>query len=681
MGTRSGGRCLTAMRFGLVAAALLVTSSAGAWSRRDTAAEATPSVVHGKLDGETAVLRARFTLPVESETYNPGRLGVDLPLLGVVTSAIVTANGVAHPLGLLPADKAQASFDALSDPVEDPTRRGEKANAVLISGSPGRAEIGVAAARAGTLAIDLTVSAPTCFYRDARYVEVPASWREVSDPALRRVPIDAAAVSAACRANVDTSQDPDVATAWLRFATTELVKKPSGDRIGASAARLVLGDENLVRLDLAVAGKLADVPRDLATVVLVDASRSMSTAALEVQRQLVASYLRAAPASRVQVLAYARRTTPLLPGWTTAAQAAARVDRALRGMAPRNGSNFDQALADATEWLARVEGTRRIVLVTDERMGDRLAAVPPTSLRRLLPPGTLVHVIAIDAASIELQRDEDAKLASLASATDGMAVRAGPLEEPRVHDATLLVRPISLDQVTVKAPGWTTLDISEDRLHCGDDIPSRLSEGEACTWWGEGDAAAGPLVVEALVWGKRVQRVVRPDPNRGREVARELSVRGLVDDKRVERVNELARAVNGHWSLYGSWGGRAKYEFGLEVGISGGTSSCACTRSTTSFPAIGHGHPVFHQPVSLESQLRPLLATCEVEDARIRVELEMTGVEIVALTAHIEYPDVVSAAVERKRQACVEDALWDATPMLPEYPPHLTIPVELPRKR
>lgn len=669
------------MRPWLVAVAMLASSSAGAWSRRDTQIEAAPSAVHGTLEGDTALFRVRFTVPVDKVTYNAAQVGIELPILGVVTGATVTARGVAHPLDLLPAEKALAAFDSLAAAAEDPPVGGERTNAVLVSGSEGRAEIGIALGHAGPIVIELAVSAPTCFFRDARYVAVPESWIPVADLPLRSGPIDPDGVAEVCDANAHPMRDPEAKSSWVRFAAPELAKKPSGERVGASAARLVLGNDHVVRLDLAVAGKLGDIPRDLATVVLVDGSRSMSTEELDAQRQVVAAYLRAAPASRVQVLSFARRTTALLPGWTTAAQASARVDRALRGLAPRNGSNFDGALADAAEWLARVRGTRRIVLVTDERMSARLEGLSPTSLRRLLPADTLVHVVAIDPAKLALQRDESIHLAPLSASTDGMALRAGPLEEPDVQDATVLVRPISLDEITVKAPGWTAATTGSDRLRCGDEIPTSLREGQACTWWGEGDAASGPLVVEGLVWGKRVQRLVRPDPNRGREVAREISVRGTSGDERAGRVADLARAVNSRWSLYASWGGRAKYDEAYGLGLSGGGSSCDCFRTGIDGPRIGHGRITTRHPVSLEAQLRPLLAACEVDDARIYVQLEMTGIEIVALTASIDFPALLPAAVERKRQACVEDALWDAAPMLPEYPPHLTIPVELPRKR
>jgi hypothetical protein len=667
------------MRIRLVAAALLVTSSAAAWSRRTTETDMEPTVVHGKLEGPIAVFTVRYVVPVESSTYTGAFIGIDMPALGLVTAATATSNGVAHPLGLMPVDDAATKFAELASLDEGVVNGRDKTNAVTITASTGRAEIGVAVAQAGVVTIDVTIAAPTCFYRDVRYVNVPVRWRDIADVALRKIKVDAKAVSAACDPMLDDGFETD--TAWIGFAAPDLTRKPSGERVGAFAGRLALGEDHIVRVELALSSELGDVPRDLATVLLVDGSRSMSFDETEAQRQLVASYLQAAPQSRVQVLAYARHTTPLLPGWTTAAQAAARVDRGLRAIAPRNGSNFDVALAEAATWLERVQGTRRIVLITDERMAHRLEAVPPATLRRLLPAGTLVQVITVDEAEKQPRRDEDGRLAALAAATDGMAVRAGPIDEPGHLDATLLVRPISLDRVTIKAPGWTELDVSPDRTHCGNEPDELLREGQSCSWWGEGDASSGPVVVEGLVWGKRVQRLLRPDANRARDVARELSARDVLDEKLKNRVDGIARAVNSQWSLYTEWGGRAKYDGGFGFGMSGGGSSCGGCRARIGTLGRGRAIGVGRVPPDLVSQLQPLLAACNVADMQISATLEMTFLEIVDVTVQFGDWGEVPAAVQRKKQTCVEEALWGATPMLRRIEAHATYPVTFDAKR
>ncbi|CAN5868709.1 hypothetical protein BH11MYX3_BH11MYX3_22800 [soil metagenome] len=651
------------MRCRLAAAALLFAGTAQAWSHPtgDTGIE--PSVVHGTLAGPVATFTARYVIPVEAAAYTETLAQIDLPSQGVVTGATVLRNGAPLPLDLLGAEDAATRFGALSADEPGP---GERTSAVLISGEPGSVRIGVAAAHTGVWTIDLTVSVPSCFYRDMRYVSVPESWRKVADFSLRR-PLPEADEPAGCGGSNG---------AWIAFPAGELTRRRSGERIGTFAGRVALGDDHVVRLEVDLAGELSDLPRDLATVILVDGSRSMSAGEREAQQQLVASYLRKAPDSRVQVISYARFAKPLLPGWTTSSQAAVRVDRELRALAQRNGSNFDVALAEAATWLERITGTRRIVLVTDERMAERLATISPVTLRRMLPAGTLVHVVAVTSGDQQPVRDEEAKLAPLAASTDGMAVRTGSAKSPELLDATLLVRPISLDRIVVKAPGWTKINPGAEQP-CGDESDLLLAEGTACTWWGEGDASSGAILIEGLLWGKRTQRLLRADPTRGREVARELSAFGSLDEPLQSKANAMARAVNAHWSLYAQWGGTAKYTEGFGMGGTGGGGSCGCD----SIGTIGHGHMTgaYYPPIDLAAQLWPLLAACHVEDATIQVHLEMTLTEIVDLTATILPANATSSSALRRQQTCVEDALWDAAPMLSHVEETQTFDVSLHR--
>ncbi|MEO7096760.1 MAG: hypothetical protein ABI175_26110, partial [Polyangiales bacterium] len=161
--------------------------------------------------------------------------------------------------------------------------------------------------------------------------------------------------------------------------------------------------------------------------------------------------------------------------------------------------------------------------------------------------------------------------------------------------------------------------------------------------------------------------------------ARELSARDVLGEKLREKINTLARAVNEHWSLYVEWGGKAKYPGGFGFGMSGGGEFCGCDSHIGS---TGRGSltGVGWEPPDLASQLRPLLAACHVDAMRISVALEMTMIEIVDLTASIDFPDDTSAAVKRKQQTCVEDALWDATPMVRHVVPRTTYNVTLEAK-
>ena len=652
------------MRTPLVAAALLLARQADAKFVRTSDHEAAPVLVRGTLAGPIATFTVRFVITTDTDMYAQSYAGIALPPAGLVTGGTVARGGVTHRLDLLPANTAELSFSELS---ADEEESGERASAVLISGGAGEVQLGVAAPHSGVLTVDLIVASPTCFYKDARYVNVPESWLPAAASSLRHPMPKASELAEVCSAGLATS------TGWIGFPAPELIRRRPGDRIGAFAGKAELGEDHVVRVELDLAGVLSEVPRDLATVILVDGSRSMSRDEVEAQRQIVASYLRGAPGSRVQVISFARRARPLLPGWTQATQAAGRVDRELRALPQRNGSNFDAGLAEAAVWLQRIEGTRRIVLVTDERMADRLTETPAVTLRRLLPEGTLVHIVAVDAKAGQPARDEGAKLAPLAAATDGIAVRAGAVVEPAQLDATLLVGPISLDHVAIKAPGWTKLTPSA-QLACGEEFGLTLPEGHGCTWWGDGDATSGPVVVEGLLWGKRMQRVLSPDLGHARDVARELSTFESLDETLRSRAEAFARAVNNTWSLFVRWGGTHRYSSGYGFGASGGSSCCG-----DGIGSIGHGTGTGTGigPVDLEQQVRPLLAACHVDSDTIAITFEMTLVEIAELTVEISPPDKTPAAVVRRQQTCVEDALWEATLMLPEILDHVSYQVEL----
>ena len=657
----------------LVVACLLVSSMAHAgkvapWNdARAQGEDLAPAIVHGKLAGTVATLTARYLVRVEGG-YGPNTVSLALPERALVTSATVTADGTTHRLELLAAKDANDRFEQLT---ADPDGRAAP-SAVLISGGAGSVTLGVASPHPGFMSITLEMSAPTCFFRDARYVALPPSWTKL-DTELRARVVRPEPVSEACAIAADPEQRV------LGFPARELAALPSGDRIGGTAGRLALGTDHVVRVELDLAAALSDIPRDLATVIIVDASRSMGSGELESQRELALAYLRKAPESRIQVIAFARTARPLLPGWSIASQALPRVQRELEALAPRNGSNFDAGLAEAARWLARVEGTRRVVLITDEQFADRLAATPPASLRALLSPDTLVHVVATDHGASGIQRDDETSLAPLAALTEGIAVRLG-LDDKHVADATMLLRPIELAHVTVSAPGWKLINPDTSAHVCGSDDaanPDALGEGTACTWWGQGTAVSGPISIAGLLWNKRVTRVLRPDPAHARDVARELSALHTLDETAQLGADAAAHAVNEQWSLFARWGGHGGYGDDLMGGFA--TSGCGCDDGTFGIGTIGRGtfDGIAIPKLDLRSQLAPAVAACHLDRDRVEVELEMTMLEIVDVRVRVSPRSRKTPGELGALQTCVTEALWDATPMLPRPQPHATYTVTL----
>lgn len=638
------------MRRVLAAAVLLASAPAGA-DEADPEADpeadveiTAPAPIHigARLDADTARFAVRYVVRADRDGWAQRYYG--LPARGLVTAATVTEGGRRHALALVDAERASEEFYALWDRPAGKARRW----AVLLQAEPYTDNFSIlpAVARTAALVVDAQVSAPTCFHRDARYVAVPTDWLGALPATMHVSARESEVVTAACPRTPTHLHE----NRWVKFPARELARRPGGaERVAARAGRLALGTTGVVKVELNLAARVADVPADLATAIVVDASRSMTPEALEAQRDTIAAYLRAAPHGRVQVIAYAREARALLPSWTAAVQAAPRIERELRALQLRNGSNIAAGLRAAGDWLARTAGTRRIVLFTDEHLTTRDEHTH--ALDDALPPATLVHVVAL--GGNDLARDDEAKLARLAARTRGMSVRGGEGKP----DATLLARPISLDRVRIHTPGWQTLVAGEHACPttADDDEPASLAEGTQCTWWGRGDAVAAPFTVEGYLWGERVERVLRADLGRSLELVRELAAMRVLDEALQKLAERAARAVNSVWSLYATWGGDDGYGDNGGLGGVGWGTTCDCHGGFID----GIGGPGFlHGRVDLAPELARIARTCR-PDQRVDVEVETTREEIV---------DVTVQAVSAETRRCVEEALWNAWLVAPGAP-------------
>ncbi len=637
----------------LALAVLLVSSGATA---DDLVTTSRVTGMRADLAGTVATFRVSYAFTIHEAGYGNFVDHLELPPTALVTGATVRRDGMTRPLELVRAETATRQWGALASGQDEVSKQapGGQRSAVMIAGGPGAVDVSIASPRAGRVELDLEVAMPTCFFRDARHVVIPTTWATHARGTLRTVAKPGAAMMDACALSADGT--------WASFAAPEIARQRSGDRIGAFAGRLVTGEDHIVRVEVDLAATLADIPRDLATVLVVDASRSMTNAQRDAQRELVLSYLRGAKDTRVQVIAYARGARPLLPSWSVASRAVARVDRELRALAPRNGSNLDVGLEAAGTWLAQLEATHRVVLITDDLLSSRVRDIQPATLKRALPPGTLVHVVSTAGGGEGVIRDDTVDLGALAVATDGIGVRAGKGRDGPI-DATMLIRPISVDQVVVTAPGWSEFQGSIGTT-CGAAGGADLGEGDSCTWWGQGNVTSGPIAIAGLVWGTRVARVLRPDPAHGLEVARELSVANPLGGELVQRIELMARGVNQQWSLYTEWGGPGLYFDGVGFGLRG--MSCCGGGSFSSQPSSGIGAigGLQREPDDLTAQLAPAVAACQLERETARVTIEMTLLEIVDVSVAIETSTETHPSRLRKLTACIEDAIWDASPML-----------------
>ena len=596
--------------------------------------------VRAALAGAAATLVIRYEVDVAGPQLLRGALDLPLPPLALATGATVRVDGTVHHLALGSAAAIDDALDALG------TREGAARPWVFALHAqevPARTiGLDVGVPRPAHVVIDVAATAPTCFFRDARYVQLDATWRTAVEPAQLAEPGTALpALLATCARDNASAADDDIA--WLRLPTAEVASQPFGDRrIGVDTGAVATVHGEAARVEVALAGELADVPPDLHTAILVDNSRSLTPATAEQEAQLVLAYLDKVPATTfVQVVLYDRRPHALLPAWSTVAAARAQIAARLEQLALANGSNLDAALAEAGRWLASAPGTRRVIAFTDEELPWRLmargsdAVADQPALAALLPAGTLVHVVGVTGSGQLLSDEQPMALSQLAAQSGGMGFRTatGDDDTPAHHadDATVLARPVALEHVAIDAPGWTPLEGG----NCRADM--RLDQGASCVWLGTRppDTAAAPVRVTGTLWNRAFRRALVP--SRADEVAAARAVRSLasqLDDDLADDLDRASRAVGKAWSLVARWGAGGGYAGHFHV-VGRGTTGCGCDGGLTL--SSHHGtHTRIRVDDPLAHQLRSAVAQCHLAGAKISLDLEMTADEIVAVDAQVD---------------------------------------------
>jgi Mg-chelatase subunit ChlD len=640
---------------------LLVVLLAAAPARADEPtpeAPPLPRVVAGRLDGTVLRLGARFAVHGDGPgLWSPTSL--PLPEPSIVTGAVAISGASSHRLSLVDSDVARETFDAIQD--ADPAA--DREWAVRLSAESGTAEatVDVAAPRAARLEVEVELELPTCFYRDVRYATIPGDWRTVLDPAL------ASRARKHVEGLVESCGGQETST-WLAFPSHEIESAPGELHAGVLGGRLPLGKDHLARIELDLARQLSDVPADLHTAIVIDGSRSLSAREAAEQRAIVSAYLRAAPHGSVQVIAYARDARALLPAWTDATAALPKIQQALRELVARNGSNLDRGLQEASAWLARSDGTKRVVVFSDQRVAERLENAAPSLLQAMLPQGTLVHVVALTGGSGSLERADDVMFGGLAEATQGIGLR-GATDTHGDVDATILARPISLDRLRFSAPGWTELERKACVLAPDEEGEGSLGEGHACTWWGRGGVEAGPVTITGLAWNKRFVQMVRPDPVQRRQLARELTMTNALDGDVIRpAIERAAAALDSAWSLLATWGGTGGYNDVGMIGSIGGTSTGSCCSDFGTSSSDRGYSTVNLEPLDLRAQFADAVAHCKPDGARIEIAIELTQEEIVEVAVGV----TGAGAREQALHDCVVDAVWDTPVAVKNAPEHAT---------
>ncbi len=608
-------------------------------------------------------VRASAATQLDLVAHATGGPTLALPDHGAVIGAVVEADHGRLALARTPAAEALARVARYA---AEPGGRQRRGFALVSADARGAIEVHLGVPGPGVLRVALQVRAPTCVWKEQRWVRVPERWatqQAPRSPARRARDDEAAALAGRC-AGQPTGTVLEDGRVWVGLADPRLrTDAPGPAQIHVGVDRLGVDGQRLARVELALGRVLAPMPRAPHVVVLIDASRSLDDLAWASQLELLDGFLAAAPpATQVLLVPYARTARPLVPRWLDAGQARSAVRGALRQLALGNGSEVSVAVAEAGRWLRRVGGERRVLLMSDQhlRTGQRADAA---ALHQRLPAGA--RLVAVDLTTGDaLVRADHALFAATAAATGGIAMTHGvarglDAEASARARALPLWRPTSLDHVTIGA-AWHELDAPLPLGACAHHrrAPTSgqldLDEGTGCAWWGA-TTGAPALRVDGLLWNQpwsrtltlpraeapALARALGPDPGPTDPILTPLRRRG----------DDLGGHVGPRWALLATWGGDAGYaDLGPED-LAWGVRS-PTIRERTRVDGVGHGIP---RGPELGVLLRAAVAHCLGPGLTLDVRLETTRREIAAVQVRATGRGAAQAA------ACAEAAIWDTS--------------------
>ena len=620
--------------------------------------------------------RAHFVVEMADRRRDPhwtGGFAVPLPVHGTMVGGRARANGETYLLKL----EDQQSSEALLQDAESRAPSEHRLGAVVVSTAGQGPWVDALMPRGGPLSVSLDVESPTCFVDGDRFVAVPNTWRGHLTGAAIVAAVEVATrkLEVRCPGADAIGESGDVM--WIEFAG---VHGKGAHDVALRAAQFVAGNSQIARVQLEMPEQFSTVPNELHTVLLFDRSRSISDDDSANQRRIATAYLDGTPIREAQAIVFARFAQVVSRGWLRG-DALTKLLPSLTSGELHNGSNFDEALHLAGTLLAALPtkqaGARRVIVFTDERMAARLAGTSPATLAALLPAGTLIQVVDLLGNQYDreiLVRDDTQPLAALAKLTGGVAAFANAVDDDvktvTATNASLLVRPHSIDFLHIADQGWSLLDQSRgDQCFPPLGPPGDLREGEACAWTAaraEGFLPTGKVRIEGQVWGQAWSRLVDFGVAQDVTLARDLTA-GNGDDEFVDKEFTTAlfagaHAVNTEHALVARWGGKGGYS---DVPISGISGTCGCDSAPTG-SGFSHGGPALHASATskpLREQFAAAFESCPVANAKVHLTVEMTRDEIVEVAATV---DGGSALLP----TCISEALWASAPWIPSAPEH-----------
>ncbi len=404
----------------------------------------------------------------------------------------------------------------------------------------------------------------------------------------------------------------------------------------------------LVHTSIEIAPRVSQLPKGAYVVIVLDGSRSLSDDEREAQVAATKAYLAHLPDAHVQVLSFDRAVRPLHEAFVGAAQATKDLDA--HAWKPRNGSALDLALAEAARRIAKAPdgAPRRIVVTTDLRTAS---AIGPATMPSLAGTKAIVHLATIGAGNASLARDDGDPWSTVPRATGGLlwSATARKAANDEAHAREVFeewARPLRVDRLSLSGVG-----LSKEL-----EAPTTLAEGEGFDDLRLTGFPTPAIEVRGELWSTPIKTLLATSADEERRWSAFVfgtELRHELNESEMMTLAIRGGAVSPVTSYLAIEPGVRPSTEGLEEGEAFGVGGFGLvgTGSGGGGCAI-HTVTAFDHRGWLRKALAPALAACGAAGKAVKVRVETTRDEIVAVTASTK------GAADDATKACIAEAAW-----------------------
>ena len=440
-------------------------------------------------------------------------------------------------------------------------------------------------------------------------------------------------------------------------------------RLHATGIVRTIADNTLVQAALDLPAPLTTTATDLRIVFVVDASVSAGDAGVQMALRLVERVLDEAPAETRWSLITATRTPRLLVGaWR------ARDDRFIPTIVVDNGSDIPAAIRMATGIAKDVEGTGRVIVLSDLQLAtaheSTLAAslVPAVADRERAVP--VLHLVALPIypadGHLGWDRLKDEPIVTDTERSGGVFIGTHEGNDGDNNEYSLaryLIRPTRLDDVQlfvdgapfVDGDGDHDVDVygSDGKIRAGQ-WPLILDEGEGLRLSHVLPASFKHAELRARAWSTPI---VLPIDSVDALAAAGTAINGQLREAAMPEVVAAVATTFGFVSSMTSFLDVPKWRPAhTDLGGSGYNSSCGCSCLGHGFGRRGFGQGcgirtavVLKAQQILDDLAAEIAATCKAD---VHAEIEIGDLEILAVST--------TKGATKRQTGCVRELLWAA---------------------